>query len=411
MSMDGGLDLEQRARADLLREGASAPRRSTGDLEAVLAVAEAIAAADDMDATLRVVADAAARLLRCQAAAVLLLDEYRPDTLRLVAAFGLSERYVAALTGAKRIEVNRSPSGVALTSGRPVVVRDAHTEPLIAPWRELADAEGYRAMVSVPLVVGDTALGVLNLYHWSPAAISHERLRLLVALAGHAAIAIHNARLRQTAERQVDALRTMVVSLRAQTHEFSNRLHAIGGLLALGEVDEARRFTSELQAAFDERTAAITDRIHEPVLAGYLVAQLSAADAAGVDLTVDPGTSLADRPTGMDATTLVTLVGNLLRNAVEAVDGLPERRRRVRFKATQTSRRTRVVVSDRGEGFGPEPDAWFTEGASSKPGNLGVGLALVKTIVDAVQGRIVLARDGRGWTTVTVDLPGAGKRR
>jgi GAF domain-containing protein len=250
-------------------QGVPEIRRPPGDLEAVLSVAEAIAAAGDLAETLRLVADAAARVLRFQAASVLLVDEHRPDALRLVAAFGLSDRYVAALNGAKRVEVHSGPSGTAMASGRPVVVRDAQRDPLIAPWRELADAEGYQAMVSVPLVVGDTTLGVLNLYHWSPAAIRHERLRLLVALAGHAAIAIHNARLREQAERQVDALRTMVVSLRAQTHEFSNRLHAIGGLLALGDMEEARRFTAELQAAFDERSAAITDRIHDPVLAGF----------------------------------------------------------------------------------------------------------------------------------------------
>jgi sensor histidine kinase regulating citrate/malate metabolism len=136
------------------------------------------------------------------------------------------------------------------------------------------------------------------------------------------------------------------------------------------------------------------------------VAQLSVADAAGVELMVDPESDLADRPRAMDAGAVVTVVGNLLRNAFEAVADLPERRRRVRFKAVQTARRTRFVVSDRGDGFGPDPEQWFEEGASSKPGNHGVGLSLVKAVTDAVGGRITVTRDRRGWTAVTVDLPG-----
>ena len=399
--VEPGLSVDELELADRLG-------RPAGDLEAVLAVAEAVAAAGDLDTTLRLVADMAARLLRCRGAAVLQHDEQHPNDLRLVAAFGLSDRYVEALNGGYQVQMQgrQGPSAVALATRRPVVVRDVRTEPLIDPWRELADAEGYRAMVSVPLVLADKALGVLNLYHWSPAAISHRRLRLLVAVAGHAAIAIHNATLRETEARQVDALRTMVVSLRAQTHEFSNRLHAIGGLLALGDVEEAKKFTTQLQAAFDERTAAITNYISEPVLAGFLVAQLSVADASGVELSIDPTSRLLGAPAGMDATTLVTLVGNLIRNAIEAVEGLPERRRRVRLKVAQTATRTRVLVSDRGPGFGPDAARCFEEGYTSKPGNLGVGLALVEGIVQRVDGKVEVGMDRRNWTVVTIDLPG-----
>ncbi len=390
-----------------LGERVDAPT-SVRDLKAVLTVSEAVARAGDLDTTLALVARTAGDLLETQSCAVLLRDAHRADTLRVAAAVGLSDDYIHYLNTSYRVRVGQGPSGTALATLRPVTVDDTESVRMFEPWLKLARIEGYHAMVSVPLVIGEDVLGVLNLYRRQAVQTSERELRLLVAVSAHAAIAIRNAQLIETSERQLESLRSLVVSLRAQAHEFSNRLHAIGGLLALGEIDKARSFLGEVECSFDRSYEMVTRCIEEVSIAGFLLAQKSLAAELGVEFTLDSRSSLAVLPAGMATPSVITVIGNLLANAFDVASDLTPDRRRVTLRISQTPHRTRIIVRDRGRGLGDiDPSLLFKGGYTTKPGHVGVGLTLVTQEVAAVHGRIAVGVDGYGWTRFNVDLPGS----
>lgn len=209
---------------------------------------------------------------------------------------------------------------------------------------------------------------------------------------------------------ELDAIRSLAESLQAQNHEAANRLHAVVSLIEIGRPDRAREFAiSELQFA-----QAMTDRVvgsvGDPVLASLLLAKIAQAQERGVLLGLELGDeSLATRLPAQD---VVTVVGNLLDNAIEAARGGPEPRR-VELRARTTSLAVDLAVTNTGAELGSEELAsMFERGWSTKaePGH-GLGLALVRDTVERWQGNLVVDPDAelddRPALTVRVRLPRA----
>jgi two-component system CitB family sensor kinase len=239
-----------------------------------------------------------------------------------------------------------------------------------------------------------------------------------------------------------DELRTMSTlseALRAQTHEFANRLHTIVALIELGRADEALRFASDEldlgQVLADQVVAAVD----EPVLAALLLGKSAQARERAVELElhVDPDLGTP----GVPVRDLVTVLGNLVDNALDAAAprldagagaGAGSAANRVpnhelRENAVHGSERgsptpptvrvaldrpapgvVRVAVSDSGPGL-PEDRDVFERGVSTKPGGAegrGIGLALVAQVARRAGGTVD-ARSTEHGTTITVDLPDA----
>jgi sensor histidine kinase regulating citrate/malate metabolism len=209
---------------------------------------------------------------------------------------------------------------------------------------------------------------------------------------------------------ELDAVRSLAESLEAQNHEAANRLHTVVSLIEIGRPDRAREFAvSELQFA-----QAMTDRVvgsvGDPVLASLLLAKIAQAQERGVLLGLDVGDeSLATRLPAQD---LVTVVGNLLDNAIEAARGVPEPRR-VELRARTSPLAVDLAVTNTGAELDAEELAsMFDRGWSTKaePGH-GLGLALVRDTVERWQGTVVVDPDAelddRPALTVRVRLPRA----
>src|SRR6476620_10966685 len=117
--------------------------------------------------------------------------------------------------------------------------------------------------------------------------------------------------------RQLDSMESLSTALRAQEHEFSNRLHVLSVLLELGEVEEATRYSRELQAETAMASEEIRARIGSPVIAALLLAKMTVAAERDVVVRLDPTSRLE---AGHDEDLpLVTVLGNLIDNAVDAV--------------------------------------------------------------------------------------------
>lgn len=208
---------------------------------------------------------------------------------------------------------------------------------------------------------------------------------------------------------ELDLVRGLTDSLRAQTHEAANRLHAVVSLIEMGQPEEAVEFaTEELQVAqllADRLTAAV----EEPVLAALLLGKTAEASERGIGLEVHGHMAADDVP--LDPRELLTVVGNLVDNALEAVAGQPaDAPRRVGVTLDGGRGRLVVTVDDSGPGVAAD-DAehvlergWSTKAAAGR----GVGLALVAQVVRRHGGEVTVGNSPLGGARFRVAIGADG---
>ncbi len=134
--------------------------------------------------------------------------------------------------------------------------------------------------------------------------------------------------------------------LRAQTHEFSNKLYAILGLLELGEYDEAIDLIKEEYAMQNEQHDLLFHNIHSQQVQAILLGKISKASEKKVKLVIDENSSLAPLPAHIGLSHLITIIGNLIDNAFEAV--AEQSVKEVLFFITDMGHDIVIEVSDTG---------------------------------------------------------------
>ena len=192
--------------------------------------------------------------------------------------------------------------------------------------------------------------------------------------------------------RELDGVRSLTDALRAQQHEFSNRLHAVIGLLELGEVDEALGYLTQLQGGAAEFADSLRARIGSPLIVGLLMGKAAEASERGLTLTISDDTWLGDSPQKIQA--LTTILGNLIDNAFEALTNRAGSGR-VLVSIVQDEEAICVRVTDNGPGIPPGSAEWiFQDGYTTKDGrgavHRGLGLALVHRLVQRLHGTITV---------------------
>ncbi|MET9679096.1 sensor histidine kinase [Streptomyces coeruleorubidus] len=208
--------------------------------------------------------------------------------------------------------------------------------------------------------------------------------------------------------RELDSTRGLIDALRAQDHEHANRMHTLLGLLELEMYDDAVEFVGEVVGDHRATAEQVTERIEDPLLAALLVGKATVAAERGVALWVSDRTRLPDRL--IDPQGLVTVVGNLVDNALDAVAGKPHARVEVELRAED---RTAILrVRDTGPGIPPEHrELIFTEGWSTKkpPAHRerGIGLSLVRRLAERQGGSATVGEAHGGGAEFTVVLPEA----
>ncbi|MGI5366930.1 ATP-binding protein [Streptomyces iakyrus] len=208
--------------------------------------------------------------------------------------------------------------------------------------------------------------------------------------------------------RELDSTRGLIDALRAQDHEHANRMHTLLGLLELEMYDDAVDFVGEVVGDHRATAEQVTERIEDPLLAALLVGKATVAAERGVALGVSDRTRLPDRL--VDPQGLVTVVGNLVDNALDAVAGKPHARVEVELRAEG---RTAILrVRDTGPGIPPEHrELIFTTGWSTKepPAHRerGIGLSLVRRLAERQGGSATVGEAHGGGAEFTVVLPEA----
>jgi two-component system CitB family sensor kinase len=312
---------------------------------------------------------------------------------------GLEPREITALVEHREAMLHGVKEGVVAVDrhGRVTLVNDGATELLRLPpdaaGRALRELNldptleevltGPEEGSDVPVAVGDRVL-ILNRMP------IRSRGRLL------GSVTTLRDRTELVALRQeLDTVQQATDTLRAQAHEFSNRLHTISGLIELGEYDEVTRYVDRVTERDAELTETVTSRIADPAVAALLVAKGSLAAEQGIELRIAP-TSRMDQVDELLSSDVATVLGNLVDNALDA---LAPGHGRVEVEVRHDDGDVVVTVRDSGPGVSPEVAAHvFHRGFSTKVaafgGQRGLGLALVRLICVRRGGEVRLDNDG-----------------
>jgi len=216
----------------------------------------------------------------------------------------------------------------------------------------------------------------------------------------------------QAVSGELDTVRGLAETLRSQNHEAANRLHAVVSLIEIGRTDEALEFaTEELQSA-QVLTDQVVGAVEDPVVAALLLGKTAQAAERGIELRIDPDTSV--REPFVDARDMVTLMGNLLDNAFDAVGEAPLKRVDARLSVNGAG--LSLDVTDSGAGL-PEgmADRVFERGWSTKRGDeglgRGLGLALVGQVVRKYGGTVLAGSSDLGGAAFHVRIARPGTPR
>ena len=209
---------------------------------------------------------------------------------------------------------------------------------------------------------------------------------------------------------QVNGMVSYLDALRERAHEFMNKLHVILGLLQLKRYDKLEAYVLQTANNYQVEIGALQSQIRQPVVAGFLIGKISRVLEAGHQLILDEECFLPDNANEHQITVLITALGNLLENAVDALQGQQEGEIGV-FLHCHHGILT-AVVSDNGPGIPPELlPLIFEKDFSTKGEQRGVGLYLVKQQIEKGQGNIQVESVAGILTQFTLTLPWDSERK
>ena len=195
-----------------------------------------------------------------------------------------------------------------------------------------------------------------------------------------------------------------VDALRSQSHEFFNKLHVIHGLTYNDKREELLNYLNSLMKTREKEEKQIHEQIRDPVIAGFLGSKFSRAKELGVQLSFFIQGELAPISDEQITHNLVTILGNLIDNALEAVNTVNVKNVDIRFEVKNDT--LMLEVSDSGNGINPEDvPRIFQKKYSAKGENRGYGLYLVLATVNELHGQIEVNTELDVGASVMVSIP------
>ena len=201
-------------------------------------------------------------------------------------------------------------------------------------------------------------------------------------------------------------LDSLTDALRAQAHEYANRLHTIAGLVQMGRSEEAMKLIAQTSGVHQELTESLLERVGDPVLGALLLAKAAVASERGVELRVSNDTVMTS--SSLESEDLITLLGNLIDNALDAAAASADERW-VSVSVTEQGTEIVMRIHDSGPGIPEGVDGQiFQEGFSTKNGpgrkRRGFGLALVRQVAARNGGTVAVENDGGALFTVRIPI-------
>ncbi|MRS89391.1 two-component system sensor histidine kinase DcuS [Enterobacteriaceae bacterium RIT714] len=215
--------------------------------------------------------------------------------------------------------------------------------------------------------------------------------------------------IRQLMQR-LDGMVSYVDALRTHSHEFMNKLHVILGLLHMKRYDKLEEYIIQTAQNYQTDIGAIQRKIKSPVIAGFLLGKMNRAKEAGITLTLADECLVPDTPNTEQVTVLITVLGNLIENALDAMSDNAEGE--IGLLMHYQNGWLSCEISDDGPGIDPARlEHIFTKGYSTKGENRGVGLFLARQQLGELGGEIAVESEPGVFTQFFVQIPWDSERK
>ncbi|MFB5664054.1 ATP-binding protein [Alteribacillus sp. HJP-4] len=206
---------------------------------------------------------------------------------------------------------------------------------------------------------------------------------------------------------ELSEMRTYSDTLRAQTHEFSNKLFTISGLLQMNKTKQAKDYIQQETRTQQNRIQFFVSNVADSAVAGLLLGKYNQAYEKNIQFTIDPDSSIADPLSSSNQHAVLTAMGNVLDNAFEALLSSTKIEKEINIHFTDVGDHLVIEVDDNGPGI-PEQqiDSMFSQRwtTKSEKGH-GYGLMNVKEALDRVHGSIYFEESELGGTCVILSVP------
>ncbi|MEH3467748.1 sensor histidine kinase [Enterobacter roggenkampii] len=209
---------------------------------------------------------------------------------------------------------------------------------------------------------------------------------------------------------RLDGMVNYVDALRAHTHEFMNKLHVILGLLNIKRYDKLEEYILQTAHHYQTDIGTIQSKVKSPVVAGFLLGKINRAKEVGVTLTLADESQIPDTASEEQVAVLITALGNLIENALDAMEGQQEGE--IGLLLHYQNGWLSCEVSDDGPGIDPtQLESIFTKGFSTKGENRGVGLFLARQQIQNLGGDISVESEPGVFTQFFVHIPWDSERK
>lgn len=191
----------------------------------------------------------------------------------------------------------------------------------------------------------------------------------------------------------------LVDSMRANNHDFTNKLHVILGLIQIGQYEKAVSYIENISIIQRETISKVMNSIENPSLAALVVGKIARASECNVKFTIKEGTSYKNDDITVPSEALVTITGNLIDNALDAMNmDSSNTDKELQFGAYTKDGELLIIVKDTGPGIPKENlEKIFENGFSTKGTGRGIGLYHTKQLIESLGGKITVeSQAGRG---------------
>ncbi len=375
----------------------------------------------DLSVVLNTIVQLATMSMHAKASSIRLLDEEQ-RSLVVRAAYGLSQKYLDKGS----VDLEKSRVDREALQGKPVAIPDVTREAGFQ-YPDEARREGIYSVLCVPLSIRENRIGVLRIYSGEPHQFTQEEIEFVSALASQGAVAIENARTYQRLEDLEQAKSDFVFTV---AHELKAPVAAIQSILRVlleGYAGEIFAKQKELIHRAERRLITLQTLLRDLLALGALKGALPgtkrtevilngvinrAVDAVqpeveekGINLKVDVPESLTTMTANEED--LDRLIMNLLENAVKYTPPKGS----VGLQLRMNGKEVHIAVADTGIGISPESlprifeEFYRAQNAKEAGDGTGLGLSLVKRIVDRYRGEIDVQSKVREGSTFRVTLP------
>ena len=196
-------------------------------------------------------------------------------------------------------------------------------------------------------------------------------------------------------------------ALRAQTHEYSNKLHTLAGLIQLGSHREALELIGQETSGYQELLGTLAVKVPDPLLSAIILGKYNRAQEMRIKFQLDPESRMIDIPQNINREKIVTILGNLLENAIEAAQENTSRQGMLQLSMTDFGNDLIFEVEDSGSGIDDESvDLSLQHGFTTKSGTgRGIGLSLVHENLKYLGGHLTVVRSSLGGMRFTIYIP------